>query len=158
MFTGTLSQWQKEKRYLPEAFDRAIAFFLHNGNALSEAGAYPIEGDDIFVNIQKGFTKPAQDRRFELHKRYIDIQLILEGVERQDYSTPFPAETPEEDRIASDDVAFYPTPENAQSVLMKEGQYTIYFPGELHAPNLCADEPSYVRKAIFKIREDVLFK
>lgn len=45
----------------------------------TEVGRYPLtEG---FYMIQEGYTKPMAEGTFELHRRYIDVQFLLEGSE-----------------------------------------------------------------------------
>ena len=47
-----------------------------------EDGRHDIEGDDLYVNIQTFNGKNAQDASIEIHKKYIDIQIPLLGVEQ----------------------------------------------------------------------------
>ena len=45
-------------------------------------GKYVIDGERIYVSIQEYETKSYGDCRFETHKRYADIQCILQGREQ----------------------------------------------------------------------------
>ena len=156
MFTGYISQWHMDRQYLPHAFDTAMCFLLHMNASRPEPGSYDIDGRNIYVNIEQGLTKHVAERRFELHRAYIDIQVLLEGSERQDYSALTPDVPPEEDRLTDADVAFFPAPATPQSLIMTPGCYAIYLPGELHAPNLAVTTPAHHLKAILKIRADIL--
>jgi biofilm protein TabA len=88
MISGTLSEWKNLKSYLPEVFSRAFAYLAAHGGDL-ETGRHEIEGSAFYVNVEEGMTRPASDRKFEAHARYIDIQLLLEGDERTDNTFPF---------------------------------------------------------------------
>ena len=46
-------------------------------------GKYVIDGERIYVSIQEYETKSYGDCRFETHKRYADIQCILQGSTRR---------------------------------------------------------------------------
>ena len=76
MISGTLSEWKNLKSYLPEVFSRAFAYLAAHGGYL-ETGRHEIEGSAFYVNVEEGMTRPASDRKFEAHARYIDIQLLL---------------------------------------------------------------------------------
>ena len=57
-------------------------------------GKYVIDGERIYVSIQEYETKSYGDCRFETHKRYADIQCILQGRE-QIWVTEQPLLTPD---------------------------------------------------------------
>lgn len=154
MISGTLSEWKNLKSYLSEVFSRAFAYLAAHGGDL-ETGRHEIEGSAFYVNVEEGMTRPASDRKFEAHARYIDIQLLLEGDERQDFITHANHLTPTDDRLERDDIAFYPNLDPAETVTMKPGDFAIYFPGERHAPNLAVTGPAMHKKAVFKIRADL---
>ncbi len=42
-------------------------------------GRYEFEGG--YFLVQEGMTKPMEEGTFEIHRRYIDVQVILEGSE-----------------------------------------------------------------------------
>lgn len=157
MIIGSLSRWDEEKARLPAVFARALQYFFDHQMMQAAPGHYEIEGKKLFVNIEDGLTKPVDERRFEMHAQYVDLQLLIDGAERQDFVTILPTQPAQEDRLQSNDIAFYPTPENVQTFCMQPGQYAVYYPGELHAPNLAVDQPVPHLKAIFKIHKDLLW-
>ena len=181
MISGYIQQWESERHFFPSAFHRAFSFWLERGPENFAVGRHAIEGDSIYMSVQQGMTEPASQRRFELHRDYVDIQLLLRGIEVQDYyslqppsvrnseyferiskvlsfSQPgvFPAL--QEDCLDSSDVAFYNRPEAAQRLVQEAGQYIVYLPYELHCP-MCAPSdgvPGEVFKVVFKIHRDCL--
>jgi len=155
MFAGSLKCWEKEKKYLPEVFDRAIKLFLEQGGISLSPGHYELEGKDIYVNVEEGVTKSASERRFEMHRAYIDIQIVLEGSERMDYCLLEPEENPTEEDFKVRDIAFYPDLHEAGSVFLGEGEFAVFLPSEPHAPNLATGAPSIHKKAVIKIRAEL---
>ncbi|MBQ2477006.1 MAG: YhcH/YjgK/YiaL family protein, partial [Desulfovibrio sp.] len=83
------------------------------------------------------------------------LQVLLEGAERQDYCTHYPEGSAEEDRLAEQDVAFWPPQPAVQSVVLAPMDYTLYYPRELHAPNLAVDRPGPTRKAVVKVSAEL---
>ena len=113
-----------------------------------EIGRHDIHHDDIFCLIQEYETKPKG--KLEAHDRYIDIQVVLKGTERIGYS--------DRSRLVVDgtfdksaDIGFFEG--EGDPIILKEGEFAVFFPGDGHAPGLNAgDEPCRVRKAVYKIR------
>lgn len=159
MFYGNLRYWEKQKGFFPASFGRAMAFASDHGLSGLDNGTYEIEGRDIFAMPQRPETEPEERRRFELHREYIDIQLLLAGSEKQLFAPePIPGgAVPLEDKLDEADYAFYARPEHCNAVVLRPGDYLIYLPGELHCPN-CAPDPrdcGRIHKVVFKIRKGV---
>ena len=68
-------------------------------------GKYVIDGERIYVSIQEYETKSYGDCRFETHKRYADIQCILQGRE-QIWVTEQPLLTPDTEYDPKADIRF----------------------------------------------------
>jgi len=65
-----------------------------------------IDGERIYVSIQEYETKSYGDCRFETHKRYADIQCILQGRE-QIWVTEQPLLTPDTEYDPKADIRFW---------------------------------------------------
>lgn len=154
MMTGFLSQWEQEKHYYPKAFDTALSFFMKGEPLLLERKRHAIDGDRIYFMLNDLQTKA--DPRFELHKEYLDIHLLLQGEERQGWCSLSPSEAPEEDLLDDKDLAFYTAPENAGMLILSPGQYVVYLPMELHAPCGAVRQPEPIVKAIIKIHRSCI--
>ena len=153
MQTGTLANWDIDKTRLPQAFDLGVAWLLAHLDA--PCGRHEIDGGHVYVSISEPGTKDPCEGRLESHLRYADLQVLLEGAERQDYCTHYPEGSAEEDRLAEQDVAFWPPQPAVQSVVLAPMDYTLYYPRELHAPNLAVDRPGPTRKAVVKVSAEL---
>lgn len=66
-----------------------------------ELGRYEFDGG--YFMVQKGVTKPMQEGTFEAHRKYVDVQIIVEGSEElawndlKDLTTAIPY-NPEKDQ------------------------------------------------------------
>ena len=49
-------------------------------------------------------------------------------------------------------MAFWPPQPAVQTLVMAPMDYAVYYPRELHAPNLAVDRPGPTRKAVVKVR------
>lgn len=91
-----------------------------------------------------------QNGPFEVHRRYIDLQLILEGSEQIDWlplrlhEEAFPFSTEK-------DIGFFEdTSTDMLPLRMLSGQFAVFFPEDAHKP-LLRLQHSQVKKAVFKI-------
>ncbi len=116
--------------------------------AAMEVGRHDVDGDNIFVMVQELELRPLEQARLELHRKYIDIQLLLRGDEEIfGWSEKKDCLTPEAEFDDKKDIQlFVDTPQCFYSV--KEGQFSILYPEDGHAPMLGRGN---VKKCIFKI-------
>lgn len=154
MIIGFLSRWAEDKRYYPAVFDRAIQFLLHGGPLAP--GKYSIDGDAVFASVQKITTRASDERLFEIHQRYIDIQVPLSGPERYGVLALPPSVPSLRDTLAENDAAMYPHPGEATFMVLQPRQYAVFFPGEQHCPGCTVDAPEEVLKCVLKIRVDCI--
>jgi YhcH/YjgK/YiaL family protein len=72
-----LSRYYGLSKNLDTAFD-----WLKEGTWRQlSAGKYQIRGDDVFALVQEYITKEHSVCRFEAHRQYIDIQMLISGEE-----------------------------------------------------------------------------
>jgi biofilm protein TabA len=129
-----------------------MEFAAAEGLLSLEPGKYPIDGDDVFALVQDVVTEPANRRRFELHRAYIDIQLVLAGRERQFYAPATGDLVLVEDALSDKDFAFCAPPSRSNALCLFPNDYAVYLPGEPHCPCCAVDAPEPVRKVVFKVR------
>lgn len=116
-------------------------------NMPSDAGHYEID-DNSFANIDIYNTK--QNCKFEAHKKYIDIQMLLEGSEELDYISIDDlkiSEAYDEKR----DVMFFHNPEKTPDTLQLEPyKFALIYPHEAHRPQM--GNGQQVKKVVVKIK------
>ena len=153
MITSTLSQLHWYKIISPW-FAKAIDYALHTDLKALETGKYQIDGDNVFVIINEYTTKSPDECDPESHREYADIQIMLTGTEKFGY-TPLeghPASIPYEEEK---DVAFYDLPdEEINYITLPAGQFIIFFPSDIHQPEVFRTQPALVKKAVFKVAVD----
>ncbi len=128
-------------------FKDVVEFVKNNDLASMEEGKYPIQGGDLFVNIQVAKGKTPDEAVLETHVKMIDIQIPLSGVETYGY-TPL-CNLPEAEYNEEKDITKFPGLASDSYVTCQPGMFAIFFPQDGHAPCIAA-EP--IKKAIFKIK------
>ncbi|MEX3018017.1 N-acetylneuraminate anomerase [Kluyvera sp. STS39-E] len=119
------------------------------------AGRYELRGDDIFMNVMAFSTQPAESKKAELHQRYIDIQLLLTGMERIAFGVKDSARQCEEWHV-EDDYQLCREMINEQSVTLTAGMFAVFMPGEPHKPGCIVDDTQDIKKVVVKVRASQL--
>ena len=132
-------------------FAKAFEILTDKTLAKKQDGKYSVDGDKIYYTIQRYTTKPLNEGNLEAHRKYIDIQFLLEGVEILGYA-PLKGLTTAEVYNPQKDIAFFNTPKEITKVKLEPGLFCILFPDDAHLPCRQLAGPAEVRKVIIKIQ------
>ena len=112
-----------------------------------EDGKYDIADAGFTVSIASLFGKEKSEAAIETHKKFIDIQFPLLGVEKIGWK---PGDQLLEESVPyneEQDIAFYIDKPTAYTKIYP-GQFAIYFPEDGHAPGIGQGN---IRKVVIKI-------
>lgn len=116
-------------------------------------GKYEIDGSDVYASIQEYENCPNyEEKKFEGHKNYIDIQFIVSGSEYMQVShiSDMKSKVPYN---AEKDVEFYFDDTSFADAVVSENGYGIFFPQDIHKPGLAPNKVSQkVKKVLIKIK------
>ncbi|KID02391.2 YhcH/YjgK/YiaL family protein [Hafnia alvei] len=152
MITGNVNHLELLP-YLPAQLKQAIQYVIANFNADSALGKFDVDGENQFVMIFNDSTSPAEERRQELHGKYLDIQIVLAGQEKMVFSN-LAAPQGSAEWLEGKDIAFLPLEQQGleeKSFIMNAGDFVVFYPGELHKPMCAVGENAPVKKAVVKI-------
>jgi len=111
-------------------------------------GRIELDGNNLFINNMETTGEPVEKRPIELHKKYIDVHILLEGKERigwVELSTIKTVKDPYNEKI---DMALYSDPCTCFVDLLP-GQFAVIYPEDPHAPMIGQGK---IRKLIAKIK------
>ena len=108
--------------------------------------------DSVYVNIDEYQTKPAEICKFEAHKKYIDIQMLLDGEEEIDI-LPVDGLKISEEYDENRDIMFFEKSEKTpDKIQLKPYKFVLIYPEEAHRPQMNSGSVSKkVKKAVAKI-------
>jgi biofilm protein TabA len=122
-----------------------------------DAAALPVTeleimGRDLFVRPSEYLTRAPAEGRFETHEVYADLQYIVSGAEIMQV-VPSDRLTPVTPYDAKTDFRFFTADQDITDLIVRAGEFTVFFPGEAHKP-MCqrGEGPEFVKKLVFKIR------
>lgn len=99
-------------------------------------------------------TKTENEYGYEAHKKNIDIQCTLKGIERV-ACMPTDKLTETKPYSEEDDAALYTANTQPMEMTIGDGYFAIFFPEDGHKPQLYIDKPIIVKKVVVKVALDV---
>lgn len=143
---------EAEKYYnLSEGIKTGLEYLQNTDFSNTENGKYVIS-DKIYANIQDYMTKPEEEGQFEAHKKYIDIQYIVEGEEKIGVGniSDFTEETPYDDEK---DIVFLneKVSKKAEYIKLQKQEFMILWPEDSHKPSITAEKQIHVKKVVVKV-------
>jgi YhcH/YjgK/YiaL family protein len=135
---------------LNSRFAQAFAW-LRTMDGTQELGRHDIDGDHCFALVQTYESKPIEKAKFEVHRKYIDIQFIHSGRETILWA---PLDTLKEETMAySDekDAALWKLTADTTPLHVSAGHFAILWPQDAHAPCIEWDKPEQVFKVVVKV-------
>ena len=119
--------------------------------ALGAGSSEKIElAGEVFAIEQVYLSKPRPEGFFESHRKYIDVQVIVEGAELmevEDISRLAVSQAYEAER----DFIKYADTLAASILRMRAGDVVVFFPADGHMPSLQWRGPALVRKTVVKV-------
>ena len=136
---------------MSKRLDIAIDYILKTDASQLEPGKYPIDGDNVFAIINQGMTGTYDEKKFESHKRYLDIQTVISGDERIfiAQTNDLAILTPYQD---DSDIMFYQDAPEDAIVHIQPKLALILYPEDAHKVSVATDSPKSVKKMIVKVK------
>ena len=125
-------------------FVEALRFAASLGNC--ELGRY--EQDDYFAMVQQLETRFATGNDFEMHHKYADVHIVLEGEEVLEYEDIANLNPIGEFNETRDIQMLEGT---GQTVVIRAGMFCATFPHDGHKPGCCVEAPATLKKIVLKV-------
>jgi biofilm protein TabA len=145
----------------PHVFAPSFAYLdtlFASGSATAARVSAILPGQTAKVELSEGafaleqayYSKPRSEGFFESHRKYVDLQVLIEGEEWMEVAdlkccsirTPYAEER---------DLMIFEQREGSR-LWMKPGDIAIFYPEDVHMPGLCGVAgPGLVRKCVIKL-------
>lgn len=113
----------------------------------AEPGTVKIDDDQVFAMIQTYNSKPRAQGFWESHRKYIDIQYVVDGVEHMGYANIDNLTSGDYD--AEKDLIVHEG--SGSFVVLHPGMFTLLFPVDVHMPQIAVESPHPVKKVVVKV-------
>jgi YhcH/YjgK/YiaL family protein len=135
--------------FLNISFRKALRFIKNNDFSNYDNGRYEIDGDRIFAIINEYIPKLSNEIIWETHELYADIHYVFNGEEKINLSNLIEMESIS-DYIPEKDAIFYKG--HGQSLILKNGDFLIIFPKEVHAAGIASTNSVNTKKIVIKVK------
>lgn len=127
----------------------ALKFLAETDFNKIDLGRYELDGDNIFYMVQSYDTDPLKTVS-EAHRKYIDIQFMVEGEEIIGV-----ADISEDKELTEakeeNDVWFYNC--KTEPLTLSAGKYMVLYPNDLHCPGVATKGKALTcRKVVVKVK------
>ncbi len=146
MILDTLTQADRYFTLHP-LFARAFAFLRDTDLLALEPGVHAVQGEQIFAIAEACTGRTRAEAELECHRRYIDIQLVLEGVDEMGWKPLAECVEPSTVYDAARDIRFFNDAPKSW-IATPAGSFCLFYPDDAHAP-LVSD--ALIRKVVVKI-------
>ena len=146
MILATLAEADRYAALHP-LFSRAFEFLRNTDLKTLAPGKHDVQGEQLFAIVEACDGRTRAEAKLECHRRYIDIQLVLEGVDEMGWKPVAACVDPATDYAAARDIRFFnDTPSNW--IATPPGAFCLFFPEDAHAPLVGQGR---IRKVVMKI-------
>ena len=128
--------------------DTAIDFILSHDLKELPMGKTVVDGDNVYINVIDAKAQPVEERAYEIHKNYMDIQIDLVGVERIDTGDCTKMTSGEYNEAK--DLAKVTAEDLAECIIGPEN-FIVCMANEPHKPNIAVTDDVVLKKAICKV-------
>ena len=146
----TTSGLQPAFEYLKSALDPSTE--VHQRILDYPTGAFEkvAVSEDMFALEQVFVSKDREDCFIEAHKNYVDLQLIISGIEQMEHIDVDKLEV-ETAYDADKDLIIFKSYDKASKIVLQAGDLAIFFPDDAHIGMPKFETPSLVHKTVVKV-------
>jgi YhcH/YjgK/YiaL family protein len=146
MILDAISNIEKYSKLHP-LFPQVFEYIRNTDLRQLTSGRHAILNEDVFVLIQYGLGQSKTDSMLECHRKYIDIQLVLEGMDEMGWKPLADCQAPMDEFNTANDVQFFnDSPLNW--LMTPANKFCIFFPEDAHSGMV---SEQHLHKAVFKI-------
>lgn len=128
-------------------FAQAFAWLRQTDLHALEPGRHRIDGERLFAIVEACMGRTRDEAKLECHRRYIDIQLVLDGVDEMGWRPLVDCVQPRTDYNDARDIRFFDDAP-ASWIATPAGSFCLFFPHDAHAPLVSRN---VIRKVVVKI-------
>ena len=147
MVLSTLQNSERVESLHP-LFKKAFDYVKSHDILNMPCGRIEIEGDSLFINNSNPDCVDKEQQVLEVHRRYIDIHVLLDGEETVGWKSLENCSVELKAYDEANDCALYSEPASTYFT-MKPGQFLIVWPEDAHAPVIGKGK---IRKLIIKVK------
>lgn len=150
MLLGDLSRADYAKS-LPPVFAR-LCEKLKNLDLVNLPLGWQDLEEGVRMNVMEFETSPAEEKKAEIHRKFIDIQLLISGEEMIEYGLSEPDLALYDEYRDEDDYQLTDKIEHKNELILQPNMFAIFLPYEPHKPgNAVGGQNKLLKKLVVKV-------
>ncbi len=146
MIFSALSQSSRYAALHP-LFTRAFDYIRNTNLLVLNPGVHDIIDKQLFLIVEEANGRTRTEAKLECHRKYIDIQLVLSGIDEMGWKPLSDCHQSIADYNSERDIQFFDDAPDSW-ITVPAGAFCIFFPEDAHAPLVSSGA---IRKVIFKV-------
>jgi len=114
-------------------FARAFEFLRGTDLKALAPGRHSVQGEQIFAIVEACPGRTRAEAKLECHRRYIDIQLVLAGIDEMGWKPLAECVDAATEYNAARDIRFFNDAPSSW-IATPPGSFCLFFPDDAHAP------------------------
>lgn len=148
MIIGKLEECEKVESLHPD-FKEVFHYIRSHGLSKLSPRRISLKEGEMWIDTAAPELRESSGADLELHREYIDIQVVLEGEETYGWEAAGDLKAERIPYDAGRDIAFYKDRPRFYFTL-RPGEFVIFFPEDAHAPCIGRGQ---IKKLVAKIRK-----
>jgi len=137
-------------RGLNARIDRALEYLQSTDFASMEPGKYELDGENLYVMVQCYTSKTAAEwSLFEAHRKYIDVQYVVDGNEQIGYADLASLAVEKAYDEQKDAILLKG---DGDFIAARPGTFFILWPEDAHLPGRAPVAPQPMKKVVIKVK------
>ncbi|MFC0323034.1 N-acetylneuraminate anomerase [Gallibacterium melopsittaci] len=155
MFIGDLTK-QDYKLGLPAVIGEALDYLQTLNLEELTLGRHDIT-EQIYMNVMEFDTSAADSKKAEIHRQYLDIQVLISGKEAIQCSPVYPDLSLYTEYNEQDDYQLTPDIEAKSEIVLRPKMFAIFLPYEPHKPGCLVEQQAHhIKKLVVKVPVNLL--
>lgn len=150
-FAEWLTRPKTDEAGVKKRIETAVAYLRGLRITQKNSGERKAVNENFFYTVQSYMTKPDTECRFESHRTYVDIQIMVSGREAVDL-VDISRLTIKEEYNAEKDIMFWNIPQRTARTTLGAGDYIVLYPENAHRGAIAVGETEQVLKIVGKVR------
>ena len=143
-----LAHWRSLTGF--EDLERAFEYLESASFEEKSPGRYEIDEDRMYAIVAQDKTRSPETAEFEAHRKYIDLHYLIRGKEM--IGSANAADLRQIKPYAPEnDAELYVGPRKYRRLILKPGEFAVFFPGQAHMPGCYPDRSEEIKKVVVKV-------
>ena len=140
----------------PKGIQLALDFLNKTDLQALTLGHHDIDGDKLFANVMAFETGDASSKQAEVHQQYIDVQCLISGEEKIEFSLKNDNNPVATEYDSVNDFYLVSDMQQSSELILNPGMFAVFYPEQPHKPGCFVATSQPLKKIVIKVHKQLL--